>query len=165
MKTRRHKAKGVGTGKHCEGIVLASQFGVTLTRAPLACRILPGGRAVKTPGPCDVFGTHHRSGRAIVLDAKESSEPLRLDTHEDHLPTHQREELLRHGRAGAIAGLMVESIVHARLFWVPWPMLVKRVASIGFDLMHEVGQNTIVARVHWDAIAGTCPLTYGGKLS
>lgn len=144
MVTRPTKGKGL------ESLALASQFGVTLTQVPRAVRFLKRGhggapRAVSVPAPVDFFGAHLTSGgRLLVFDCKESREKYRLDTSEDHLPSHQRAELHRHGSAGAVAGLLVEHVPGLALYWCPWPLLYPPRPSIPYAEMTALGSSQLV---------------------
>jgi hypothetical protein len=83
---------------------------------------------------CDFMGTVIGSGRGIFFDAKQcalaTSFPL-SNTH--NIKDHQREFLIRMGRAGAISGLIVESTVKRTILWLGWQELAGDVKSIRWD--------------------------------
>lgn len=81
---------------------------------------------------CDMVGTVIGTGIAFVADAKSCEEKYRFPF--SKVADHQIDELIRAGQAGAISGLIVESI-HLRLFfWVPWEVLNDLdVRSVRFD--------------------------------
>jgi hypothetical protein len=41
----------------------------------------------------------------------------------DHLPEHQRFHLIRHGEAGAVAGVLIWATAVGRYFWLDWHTL------------------------------------------
>ena len=146
-------------GKRLEILILASQTCVRLTQVPQAARPMrdrsPGGRGarpkfVAVNGPCDFFGCYVASGRSLILDAKECGEPHRLVTDGDHLAEHQRLELIRHGEAGAVAGLLALRTTDQELFWVPWRLLCRRRPSIPWAEASRVGSAKLA--VDWLAV-------------
>lgn len=86
---------------------------------------------------CDFCGTIRKTGRAFVCDFKACERANLFPLSDDHLKPHQRDELIAHGRAGAVAGLLIE---HANdgVYWAEWTMLVKAGPSIRFADMRRL---------------------------
>lgn len=112
-----------GDWKTFEHQVLLSNPYVRLQKMnPEAIRI-PGGRVVTKRGPCDFWGQVVGSGRSIVVDAKQCDQVTRFPIgNVTHFPTHQRQELVAAGRAGAISGLMIHASNDKvrRVYWLSW---------------------------------------------
>jgi penicillin-binding protein-related factor A (putative recombinase) len=87
--------------------------------APRAVRTKNGW--VNLPGPCDFDGEVIGSGVRVVLDAKETAKPQGF--YLSDLPDHQRAFLVRHGSAGAVAGLLIHAKATDRLHWCSHPRL------------------------------------------
>ncbi len=142
-------------GKGLESLVLASLHGVVLDKIPHGYRHLPGPerRSVRVPTPFDFFGIHLASRRLIVLDCKEGREKHRLDTSPDHFTEFQRQNLMRYGEAGAISGLLCESIVKCAVYFLPWWRLSPRTPSMQWDDMEKIGPNNFILNAEkWDRI-------------
>lgn len=128
-------------GKTLEAIIARGGPGVAVTQFHQeARRFYAGGRLVTTAvaGPCD-FGVTLLGGRSGVFDAKESKEPNRLKTDKKAFHAHQRRQLVEHGRAGAVAGLLCLSHARGRLYFADWRLLVKPRPSIPWDEMLDLG--------------------------
>jgi hypothetical protein len=69
-------------------------------------------------------GTFVGSGRSLIIDAKEGSETHRLVLNDTHLADHQRQALIDHGRAGAVAGVLALNTQTQRLYWCDWRLLL-----------------------------------------
>lgn len=127
-------------GRGCESLILASQTAVALVKVPSAVQFIPGGKIVKKKGPCDFVGLVRGTSRMVILDAKECDLRLRFPVgNKDHVPEHQREQLVHFGQLGALAGLLVESTAHGRLHWLPWRMLIDAPPSYPWEAIPEVG--------------------------
>lgn len=141
------------TGKGLETLVLASQGQVVLLKVPNGVQWLPGGKTVPKAGPCDFIGLHLPTKRMVILDAKECGLVHRFDVGDgSKVKPHQIEELVRFGRAGAIAGLLVERTRTRQLYWLPWQMLDVRPLppSYQWDELYEIGPSTHA--VQWDKV-------------
>lgn len=122
-------------------------------------RILRDGKPEFIPvqGPCDAMGTLP-GGRSVVADVKKCDLVKRFKCDRDHVPEHQREKLVRHGRMGALAGLLILSTRQGRWYWATWRLLVKRPASLLWDELLPVGDVPswgIIDR--WDRQAAATP--------
>ena len=111
-------------GKSLESIVLASQLNVVcLDKIPTSSRIVRAGtetKSLRLKSPPDFIGTVCGSGRAIVFDAKQCDEkrfPL------SKIRPHQAEWIIRHGLAGAVAGVLIESTNNHHYWWLSWNSL------------------------------------------
>jgi hypothetical protein len=88
-----------------------------------------GGRFVgKTLHPmpicCDIAGTVRGSGRSFVSDAKSSSEERRVPLgNRGFVSERLRDEIIRQGEAGAVAGLLVEWRTARLVYWASWAVL------------------------------------------
>lgn len=107
-------------------MIKMSQRGATLSQVPNGARMLPGGKAVLSKGPCDFFVGIGRPALLCVLDAKESGRLTSFAANPSHFAEHQRLELIRHGSAGAIAGLLVLNTRTDRLYWIRWQDFLPR---------------------------------------
>lgn len=113
---------------------------------------------VPIKGPCDFFGTVKRTGRAIVFDAKHCNRKSSFDANGKKVLPHQVRELIRHGEAGAIAGLLVMDW-QGRLYWVGWQKLISRPASYRWDSLMRAGFYT--AGVDWQKLLSCDPAGAG----
>jgi hypothetical protein len=130
------RAMCAGRGHRLESTVIASQGGVILVdKMPTGGRFHRGAPQL-IKGPVDYVGEVCGSGRAIMFDAKECALQNRFPVGDRNLvKEHQRLFLIRHGGAGAIAGLLVEA-THtevAAFYWLDWRELLKNEASIQWD--------------------------------
>jgi penicillin-binding protein-related factor A (putative recombinase) len=107
-------------GRALEALVLASQGpGVAITQVPNGVRWLRGGNTCPTKSPVDFFVTVN--GRAVVFDTKRCAVASRFPVgNPDHVTPAQVAEVVRHGRAGAVAGLLVENVKAETLHWLDW---------------------------------------------
>lgn len=114
-------------GKSFETVILASQRDVVrLERIEQAAKRIGKGRMIPLKSPCDFTGTVVGTGRAITFDAKVCDLANRFPCgNRDHVPAHQIEHLIRHGEAGAIAGLLIWATKRCRYFWMDWRFLSK----------------------------------------
>lgn len=135
-------------GRHLESLVLASQGTVTLTKIPNGVRYLPGGKTIPCKSPVDFAGTVHGSGRAVWLDAKQCDLKGRFPVgNKDHVTPQQIAELVRHGRAGAVAGLLVERTGEDELYWCDWSILTNAPPSYAWKDLAYVGSSKLA--VNW----------------
>lgn len=60
----------------------------------------------------------------MVFDAKQCDlvKGFRVN-HDEHFPQHQRDFIQRMGRAGAIAGVLVEATAISEFLWLDWEYL------------------------------------------
>jgi len=118
-------------GRSLETVIDASQRNVVcITKIPSGAKWIGPRKMVATKSPVDFMGVVCGTGRAIVFDAKTCNLARSFPvSNADHFPEHQREFLIRHGRAGAIAGLLVESTRMGAYFWVNYHWLI--VTSVG----------------------------------
>jgi hypothetical protein len=121
------------SGRGLESTVLASQAkGICVDKIPHGMRHIGGGRTVPVPGPVDFMGT--LAGRSLVFDAKQCARKTRFNLGDRTMvKPHQRERIIRHGEAGAIAGLLVEATAFGLYLWLDWRYLKHDVASIPWD--------------------------------
>ncbi len=124
--------------KTFETVVAASGRGVVeLVRLPpTGGRWIAKGRFVSQNVPCDFVGTVIAGGRGIFLDAKtDAAEGKRFQINHafSNGREHQREFLIRMGKAGAVSGLLIEPR-DARFGcyrWLPWHALSE--TSVAWD--------------------------------
>lgn len=95
-------------------------------------------------GPVDFYGLERATGRMILFDAKTDGTERRFNVaHHVRGREQQMEELIRYGRFGAHAGLLIESTVRKRYFWLPWPMLLpvcaRRIVSYAWEELIDAG--------------------------
>lgn len=137
------KPRRPGTsGKSLEALILASP-GAVLTHVGQAAKRIQGGKVVAVRGPVDFFGTLAPGGRAIAIDAKRCELVRRFPVGDlTHLPQHQRAELVRYGRAGAVAGLIVEAAARGQLYWCGWQWLEAPPPSLAWDELYYLGKSS-----------------------
>jgi hypothetical protein len=86
-------------------------------------RMIKGGKMIADKAPCDFVGAIRGTGQLFIADAKSCSLRTRFDYCQ--IEDHQRDELIRLGMAGAIAGVIVEAsaVDFCRCFWIDWRVL------------------------------------------
>lgn len=130
--------KGQLKGRSLESTVIASQLGVIcLAKIPNGVKYiggeniaLPTGKnrwvpsSVATRSPCDYMGCTVGDGRALAFEAKQCAlvKGFRVND-ESTFPQHQRDFIQRMGRAGAIAGVLVEATEISEFLWLDWEYL------------------------------------------
>jgi penicillin-binding protein-related factor A (putative recombinase) len=147
-------------GRPLETLVLRSaelsRLVVLEKTAPRAVRTKTGW--VNLPGPCDFDGEVVANGRRLILDAKETAKPQGFYLCD--LPDHQRAYLMRHGGAGAVAGLLIHAKAAGRLYWCAHERLgytaARATPCIGFDVMTDLGPAS-AGLVRFDLIPGVSP--------
>jgi hypothetical protein len=109
-------------GRSLETAIVTSQARtIVLDHHGQEAKRLPGGRMVAKRGPVDFTGTVCANGLSIRFDAKKCDLVHRFPIGNlDHFPAHQRVSLIRHGEAGAIAGLLVEATALGEFRWLGW---------------------------------------------
>lgn len=125
--------KAQSTGAGFQKVILAS---LSLMTCPVALEELPScgakfitkGRFIRLPIPCDLVGCVRGCGVAFHADAKSLGDsyatfPL---TDRKKIEPHQILHLCRMGRAGAVAGMLVESKRVAMYLWLDWRHLEGR---------------------------------------
>ena len=125
-------------GRSLEAVVIASQSDsrgpvLRLDKFPTSSKRIAGGKIIQLKSPVDFIGEVFGSGRAVHLDCKQCDSPNRFPIgNVDHFPAHQREWLIRHGTAGAIAGLVVEATHEnqGKFYWMDWRAMHWNTASI-----------------------------------
>lgn len=150
LPSKPKRQSAINKGKPLESLIMASQGEVLLTKVPQAARRIGGDRIVTTRSSCDFFGIHVPTKRMIIFDAKMSDNPNRLQTSADHLPDHQRQELIRYGESGAIAGLLCWRTDDDTLYWCRWQVSVKPQPSIPWEFMCCIGSPKFAIR--WDRL-------------
>lgn len=78
----------------------------------------------------DFCGTIKGTGRAFLTDAKSTEHPTLFQF--SMLTEDQHRELVDHGKAGAVAGVIIESITMRKTYWLPWTVLDTRERSIAW---------------------------------
>jgi|GEM_PF-4410288 len=162
-RVRKDATRQRTNGKALERIVLTYP-GVPITQVPQAARVIrKGGQAftLRQRGPCDFFGCIN--GRMLVFDAKESGLAHRLQTSDCHLPAHQRSELIRYGREGAIAGLLVMRTTDGALFWCDYRLLVMPGPSIAYEAMSALSRGGPVNWFEVERVSDSYKLPHGGR--
>lgn len=136
--------KTASRGKSLESLILASQGAyVVLEKVPNGVKTLAGGRVVRCKSIVDFMGTVTSSGRAIVFDAKQCDLKHRFPVgNADHVTPDQRATLIRHGKAGAIAGLLVNSTYWQLLYWLSWQQLQAGTPSMRWSELTTIGLST-----------------------
>ncbi len=109
-------------------------------------------------GPVDWVGTVCGTGRSIHFDTKEGSIPTRFDIR-PVLTDKQRKHLITQGRAGAIAGLLIEAKhpSRQRFFWLPWEALVVDEASVKWEDPRLVDLGSARGPIDFRRIPGVVP--------
>jgi penicillin-binding protein-related factor A (putative recombinase) len=93
---------------------------VCLSKMNADARWFKGKGMTATAGPVDYVGEVAATGRAICFDAKQSDEAAAFPLAK--LKRHQLAYLVKHGRAGAISGILVGA-THDRVgayLWLDW---------------------------------------------
>lgn len=94
-----------------------------------------GGRFIKGKGfipdfaPSDLIGTVRGTGQSFITDAKSCQHPT-LFKFAANVKPHQRDEIVRSGKAGAVAGLIVEAVAFGKVFWIDWTLLREPATSV-----------------------------------
>jgi penicillin-binding protein-related factor A (putative recombinase) len=148
-------------GRSLETVIVASQGRyVTLDQHGQQARRIGGGQMVAVKGPVDFSGTVKGSGRSIRFDAKTCAQVTRFPIgNRDHFPEHQRQCLIRHGEAGAVAGLLVEATSLGMYLWLEWPALVGTLpASISWDDSRWVDLGPTTHAIRFNRIPGVIVL-------
>ena len=114
-------------GRSLELAVAASTRDIMeLVKVPNGQKYIAGGKTVPVKSPVDFMGVVRRTGQAICFDAKACSLVRSFHISNTHnVSPHQIEFLVRHGSAGAIAGLLVESKATERFLWLGWSHIAK----------------------------------------
>lgn len=116
--------------------LMAIQQHVTLLRIPRKGAQVIGqtndGRPdVKlTKVAVDFCGTIKGTGRAFLTDAKSTEHPTHFKF--SMLSDEQHRELVDHGKVGAVAGVIIESIAMGKTYWLPWTVLNTNERSIAW---------------------------------
>jgi hypothetical protein len=148
------KARNPGSsGKSLELIVSNGGGVIEWTKVPNGVQYLPGGKTIPKKSPVDFIGTVIGTGRAVFCDAKQDADKTAFDAKRDHLKPHQVAELIRHGRAGAISGLLIESTAHGRLHWLPWVRLVNWQPTYRWEDVLDLGPSN--AAINWRWVIAT----------
>lgn len=142
------KPRALGTsGKSLELVVANGGGVIEWTRVPNGVKYVRGGDTVPTKSPVDFIGTVIGTGRAVFCDAKRCSQKTGYNAQRDHLKPHQISELVRHGRAGAIAGLLIESTAEGAFYWLGWRDLQQNKASYRWAELRRVGMSNVA--INW----------------
>lgn len=129
-------------GKLLESMILRAQLGIIcVCKISNGMRYVGGGekltnergqtrfvpRSVAVKSACDFVGCICGTGQAIAFDAKVSNlvKGFRVN-HDDHFPEHQREFLAKIGKAGAVAGAVIEAVAVGRYLWLDWRYFTAR---------------------------------------
>lgn len=125
----RRRTSATNRGKWLEAVIASSQGDslgpvVRLDKFDPPIVFRKGGGAGVGRGPVDFIGEFVATGRAIHLDAKESRDANAFELGYCLKP-HQRDWLLRHGDAKAVAGLVVACHARERFLWLDWRHLVR----------------------------------------
>lgn len=125
MSTKRtRKARKPGTsGKSLETAVAMPNGVIVFTKIPNGVQFKTGGDFFYTKSPPDFAGTVVGSGRAVWLDAKRCGLVRAFNPSTSALKQHQVDALVRHGRAGAVAGLLIEATEWDTYYWLDWTRL------------------------------------------
>lgn len=113
---------------------------ICLDKTRAGVRTLKGGRIIGCAGPPDFLGTI-QGGRSICFDCKQTSEKYSFPV--AVVPAHQRRWLVRNGRMGAVAGLLIEATAEGRLYWMGWKLLEGMGDRWEWKQLVEVGQGAI----------------------
>lgn len=161
LAARQHQAGGqqattaaclVRPGKTLERLITSEQTlpnrEVVLTHVGQAARRIGEGKVVAVKGPVDFFGTVRGSGRSILFDAKECGKPS-FDCNTSAVKQHQINELVRHGRAGALAGLLILDTRSGWVVWLDWRKLEQRKPTYPWDDLEYAGT---LHGVNWTAL-------------
>jgi hypothetical protein len=142
------------TGKVLEALILNSRsgYGVELEHVPNGVQFIGGGKTIPKKSPVDFGGSVVGTGRAVWLDAKECHKAGSFDASDDKLKRHQVDLLIRQGRAGAIAGLLIRCSTTERLHWLDWRLLVDRRPTYPWGELPDVG-DAKAYRVDWAAVS------------
>jgi hypothetical protein len=142
----------MGKGGGLEATVVASQRNIIrVDKMHAGARFARGGKAIPVHGPVDFVGEVCATGRSICFDCKETEEPTCF--YLKWLPEHQRQYLMRHGEARAIAGLVIEAKAARRFVWVPWRCLTPSgLVSIRWDYAEVVDLGPTTHAIRFEAI-------------
>lgn len=144
-------------GSHLEKLILASSGGdMLLEKIPSGSRWIGPGKSVPTKSPVDFMGVWRPTMRCVVLDAKTCSlaGPSFPLGNADHFPEHQREQIVRFGKHGAVAGLLILRMKTDMLYWISWHTIDGPMgrASIAWDDMAWIGPAG--KAISWELIPG-----------
>ncbi len=106
-------------------------------------KYIGGGKMIHQKTACDFAGTVRENGRSFVCDFKVCGLP-KVFYFKDHLSEHQRIELINHGKAGAIAGLLIEATARREIRWASWQQIETDDLALAFDEMRFVGPSNTV---------------------
>jgi hypothetical protein len=108
-------------GTELESLIDVSQRGIIcVSKMNADAKWFKGKGMTPVAGPVDYVGEVCGTGRSICFDAKQSNEAAGFPL--DKVKRHQLDYLAKHGRAGAIAGILVAAThdgVGAYL-WLDW---------------------------------------------
>jgi len=113
-------------GRALESLIEISGKGVVVLEHLPHCggRWIAKERMVREKICCDFVGMVCGSGIGIFFDAKQDANPDRFQINDAFRgKEHQRNFLVKAGRAGAISGLLIESTATSTLYWLPWDKL------------------------------------------
>jgi len=146
-----HEPRPQKRGKRLERMCAAPSPLVLLVRVEQGIRRFRKGgdwqqQSVKSPP--DFYGCVIGTGRLVVFDAKETAHARHLDARPKIVKTHQKRQIVRAGRAGAVAGLLCLRTTDDALFWCPWPLLENEtVTEIPWSAMRACG--TVRRGIDW----------------
>ena len=97
---------------------------------------------------CDFAGTIRGTGegRLLLVDFKRCEVRDVFPVNDSTVKPHQIDELVRHGRQNALAGLLIEAAAHERFYWCSWTALAStnRCTRIRYSVMRDLGQSNVV---------------------
>lgn len=137
---------------------------------PQASRTIRRGgvkETVRQRSPVDFAGTVRATGRSYRADAKSYQRGARLELGRRGLKEHQARQLIDHGRAGAVAGVLVELRGRDEVWWVGWGAL--RLAEIERQQAVPLRDDSphcirLGDRARWAIRQITHPPEFGGNL-
>jgi len=145
-------------GKALESLILRSQgaaCGAIYQKVPNGIQWVGGGKSFPCKSPVDFMGLlTDGTARSLVFDAKECKLVTRFPVgHKDHVSPHQLEQLIRYGRSGALAGLLVAATSTRRLYWLSWRYLVNAPPSYPWDDPRMVDIGSAAMAIDWRKVA------------
>ncbi len=134
---RKFRKRARSTGPEFESLIQLSARScprLAIEQLPRAgAQFIGPGKYIPKPVPCDFIGVI--AGMPLFFDAKsnQGENAFKDWNNPSVVKPHQREFLIRMGRAGAVSGILAEASDMARVYWMPWQVLLQLTPSFPWD--------------------------------
>jgi hypothetical protein len=135
----------IGGATEARVLALADPKILILQRIENGMKRVGGGKSFAVKQAVDYFGTFV-GGRSLVFDAKHSRDASFDFSNEKVMKRHQIEAIIRHGQAGAVAGVLVDSM-RVGWLWFSWRELTE---PLGREQFHSGRwMNLVINKIDW----------------